>query len=127
MARFQQGNPGGPGRPAKRKTHAGAITRAEKQIADQLPRLIENMLVLANGVLIEEINIVTGKPQVYRKPPDRAANQYLIDRILGKPTERQEITGEDGAPVPIGFTTLLQRVYGDVDDDPDEGADTPEP
>lgn len=87
---FVKGQPGGPGRPRNADKNAGAVTKAEKQIRDRLPELIENMFVLANGVLVEETNIVTGKLQVYKKPPDRAANEYLINRIMGKPTDRKE-------------------------------------
>jgi hypothetical protein len=85
----------GAGRKPKDEKFKQPIAKAEKRIADRLPELIDNMFVLANGVLVEEINIVTGKPQIYRKPPDRAANQYLIDRIMGKPTERKEFTFPD--------------------------------
>lgn len=30
---------------------------------------------------------------------DRAANEYLINRILGRPTQAVEVSGEDGKPV----------------------------
>lgn len=89
---FSKGHPGGPGRPKKRDLHAGAIAKAEKQIRDKLPSLIENMIKLADGVFVEEYNVVTGARQVYQEKPDRAANEYLINRILGKPTERKEHT-----------------------------------
>ncbi len=36
--------------------------------------------------------------------PDRAANIYLVDRIMGKPTVRQEITGEDGGAIEMTLT-----------------------
>lgn len=98
---FTKGQPGGPGRRPKAIKFARPIARAEKQIADHLPELIGNMLVLASGVLIEETNPVTGKEQVYRKPPDRQANEYLINRILGKPIERAEISGADGGPIQL--------------------------
>jgi len=95
---FVKGGPGGPGRPRKREKHAGAISKAEKQIADRLPELINNLLELAGGVLVEEVD-ESGKPRVYRRPPDRAANEYLINRVLGKPTERVE--GEHTGDVTI--------------------------
>lgn len=80
----------GSGRPKKTDKHAGAIARAEKRIADFLPMLVDNMFVLANGVLVEEANPLTGELQVYRKPPDRKANEYLINRIMGLPKARIE-------------------------------------
>lgn len=124
----QSGNPGG--RPKKADKFAAPVARAEKQIVDKLPSLIENMLILANGGYerIEEqwapagsLFIGSGKDAVPMYPDkepdelvlvkrtrsiadkDRAANQYLIDRIMGKPTERQEVSGPDGGPVPVTF------------------------
>lgn len=119
---FQKGQSGNPtGRPRKADQNAGAVARAEKQIRDRLPSLIDNMLILADGGYerVEEqwapagsLYIGSGvdaKRMYPDKEPDelvlvrrtvsiadrdRAANQYLIDRIMGKPTERQEVTGE---------------------------------
>jgi len=59
-----------------------ARLRQMKRIADHLPELIDNMLRLASG-----------------DPPDRAANEYLLNRIMGKPIERQEHSGPNGAPI----------------------------
>lgn len=109
----------GAGRPRKKDKYAGAITRAEKRIADKLPELIENMLTLAYGVLVEETNIVTGQPQVYQRAPDRAANEYLINRIMGKPTERQEISGLDGEPILFNWHATVAEIENGSDDDPE--------
>lgn len=108
----------GAGRPRKREKYAGQITRAEKRIADRLPELIDKMMELANGVLIEETNPVTGDPQVYQKPPDRQALEYLVNRIMGKPTERQEHSGSDGDAIRIEtrFIDSLNRAYASDDD-----------
>jgi hypothetical protein len=131
MTLFQPGQSGNPkGRPKKSEKHAGAVAKAEKQIADRLPSLIENMLHLAYGGYerVEEqwapagsLFIGTGKDAMPMYPDkdtdemvlvkrtvsiadkDRAANQYLIDRIMGKPTERQEVSGPEGGPVPVVF------------------------
>lgn len=119
---FQKGQSGNPaGRPRKAEQNAGAVARAEKQIRDRLPSLIDNMLVLANGGYerVEEVwaradslylgsgadakrmypdaeddELILVKRTVSIADRDRAANQYLIDRIMGKPTERQEVSGE---------------------------------
>lgn len=100
--------PGGPrpgsGRPRKREQHAGQIKKAEKRIADHLPELIDLQMELARGVLVEDVNPITGDRVVYKTPPDRAAGQYLINRILGRPTERREITGQDGEALRIVVT-----------------------
>jgi hypothetical protein len=122
---FTKGQPGGPGRRPKAIKFARPIARAEKQIADHLPELIENLFVLANGGYerVEEewqpaglVYVGTGEfarrafPEmesnelvlVKRKSSiadkDRQANEYLINRILGKPTERAEVA-QSGAVV----------------------------
>lgn len=105
---FKKGQPGGPGRPRKKDKFDGQIARAEAWIADRLPQFLENMVLLANGVFVEE-NTPEGDRLVFQRPPDRQANQYLIDRILGKPTERHELTGEEGEP--------LFKVYEGIDPD----------
>lgn len=99
---FKAGQSGNPqGRPRKREKHAGAIAKAEQKIAQKLPTLIDNMLLLANGVTVSEV--IDGMPVIYTRPPDRAANEYLINRIMGKPIERKEVTGAEGGPIPVEF------------------------
>lgn len=130
--KFQKGQSGNPtGRPRKADQNAGAVARAEKQIRDRLPSLIENMLILANGGYerveeqwapagslyigsgvdakrmypdLELDALVLVKRTVSIADRDRAANQYLIDRIMGKPTERQEVAGEISIDLK-GYTT----------------------
>ena len=82
----------GAGRKAKPDKFKIPIARAEKKIADKLPMLIDKALELAEGVLVEDFNIVTMQTSVYQKPPDLGAIKYLVDRIMGKPTERKELT-----------------------------------
>ena len=79
----------GSGRKRVRDVFERPIRRAEQQIADRLPELIENLLRLAKGVTVQEEHRDGGTP-VYTRPPDRAANEYLINRLLGKPTEMTE-------------------------------------
>lgn len=132
---------GGPrpfsGRPTKdaTKLRAAIIAEAEKVICDNLPQLIKNMITLANGgyerveekyeppeeaILVPSGGRRSPKPElvlVERKvsiaEPDRAANQYLIDRLLGRPTERKEVSGPDGGAIPMAFEQALDKVYGD--------------
>jgi hypothetical protein len=49
--------------------------------------------------------------------PDRAANVYLLDRFAGKPVQATELSGPDGAPIPIDLTSALDRVYGPENED----------
>mgnify|MGYP001591939435 CR=1 FL=1 len=84
----------GAGRKRKSDKFAGQIAKAEKQIADRLPDYVDNMQALATGIFVEEMTI-EGKRIVYQRPPDRQANEYLINRIMGKPTDRKEHTFPD--------------------------------
>lgn len=112
--RFQKGNPGGPGRPRKADQNAGAVAAAERQIRDRLPEIVESMITLALGVTVQETQDNT--TVVYQKPPDRAAGQYLMDRLMGKPTERQEVSGPDGGDIRLQtFTRALDTAYAGDD------------
>lgn len=78
----------GAGRKRKHDKHGTAIQQAERRIADRLPELVDRMFELASGVLVEEVSI-DGR-SIYQRPPDYKAISYLLDRIMGKPTERKE-------------------------------------
>jgi hypothetical protein len=80
----------GAGRKPRAEVYESAITKADRRLAKNLIPHIENMERLADGVLVEEAHPITGKMVVYQRPPDRQANEYLINRVMGKPTERQE-------------------------------------
>lgn len=96
----------------------------------ELPRLFENMRFLANGRYerIEEEwtpnPVDEGEGTDYAQPlvmtkrkisiaePDRAANQYLIDRVLGRPKQALEHSGPDGKAIPVEVDHLIQKIYG---------------
>lgn len=110
---------GGPrpfsGRPSTEtnKLRAEIIAEAEKEICDNLPQLIRNMITLANGGYerVEEKwtpsemevvvvpkgstppppELVLSERKISIAEPDRGANQYLIDRILGKPKQQVDV------------------------------------
>jgi hypothetical protein len=65
----------GAGRKPKiqREGYAEAIRAAEDGIRDRLPILIDGLVRLATG-----------------DPPDRQAAEYLVNRVMGRPTERVE-------------------------------------
>jgi hypothetical protein len=86
------------GRPRTTELYATQIRDAENLVADHLPKCVHNLIALADGVWVEEIG-PEGDRTVYKTPPDRASNQYLIDRMMGKPTEALEVSGADGEPL----------------------------
>lgn len=79
----------GAGRKPKRVIFENDVRVAEGRIADRLPRLVDNLFKLADGVAVKTTN-AKGQDVVFLTPPDRAANEYLINRVLGKPIERKE-------------------------------------
>lgn len=90
----------GPGRPAKADKFGGQVAAAEQLVADRLPFLVEKLFELADGVHREQ-RLPSGQVRVYRERPDFKACEYLLNRILGRPTERHEHTGEDGEPMRV--------------------------
>lgn len=105
----------GAGRPRKAEKFARPIAGAEKRIADRLPWLIDKDFELAEGVLIRQET--KDGPRIYSQPPDRQAIEYLLNRIMGKPTERQErdYTGD----------LTINVKYADLDADPDASETSP--
>ena len=97
----------GAGRPKTRDVHVSAVRKAEKKIRDRLPELIDNLLILADGVTVEEMTL-EGETTVYRKPPCRQTNEYLVNRILGKPTEKIESENSGGMTVRVVYGTDSQ-------------------
>lgn len=113
----------GAGRKAKADKFKVPIAKAEKRIADKLPWLIDQAMELAEGVVVQEFD-KDGTPRIYQRPPDMGAIKYLVDRIMGKPTERQEISGPDTGPIPLevqridyrdGLTDAAQGSASDID------------
>lgn len=100
------------GRKPNAEKYARPIAAAEKQIVDRLPAVVEGMLALAVGHLVEETT-PDGTRIVYKKSPDFKAAQYCMDRILGKPTERKELEH-------TGTLTPIRIIEVAVDDDDDE-------
>lgn len=134
MANGHGGARAGAGRKPKAQKFQAEIATLERGIADRLPQLLANMLLLADGGfeqvvetwepagLIERDDYTPGDDgKVIRtrvlvfpdKPgdelvlirrtssiaaPDRKANEYLINRVAGTPTQQLEIDPDpDGA------------------------------
>jgi hypothetical protein len=112
MANQHGGARPGAGRKKKADKFSTEIQAAERQIADKLPALIGNLIRLADGVPVRDFD-PDGGAIVFERPPDRQANQYLIDRVLGRPTQAVEMGGEDGGPLTIRIE--YADAPGDVD------------
>lgn len=87
---------GGRRRGAGRKTRKIVSLRAKLSeqvdvaIGAKMPDLLRNLFLLADGITLQRIT--PDGPLIFTEAPDRAANIYLVDRVLGKPTERHELS-----------------------------------
>jgi hypothetical protein len=91
------------GRPRKPDKYGGQIAAAEARIADRLCNLVDRAFELADGVTVQE-ETGDGGVRVYTRPPDYRAIAYLADRIMGRPVERFEHSGEGGGAIEVTAT-----------------------
>lgn len=108
MAGTNGGRRPGAGRKPKIEKHISAINKAEKQIKDRLPDIIDALMDLALGTKAFKV-LEGGGVVAYTTLPDRAAGQYLADRIMGKPVQKEELSGPDGADLVIKIVYDEQR------------------
>lgn len=101
------------GRPRREDLYKGHIRAAEDKVADRLGDLVDNLLQLASGYWTEE-KLKDGTRRVYQEPPDRASNEYLINRIMGKPTEPVDVTSDGESVAPRFFERIRSGRDGPV-------------
>jgi hypothetical protein len=98
----QSGNPGG--RPKGRSVTSRLRELLEQGEINGKPlRNGQQVADLVTRVIIQKV--LSGDPQFVK---------ILLDRTEGKPTERKEISGEDGGPIKI------KVVYSDAGNNPDD-------
>jgi len=73
----------------------------ETKLIPRWQKFLLNLERLADGIFKSDESDESKK--IYWIAPDRAANQYLIDRMFGKPIEQQEHSGKGGGPIPISW------------------------
>ena len=79
----------GAGRKPKAEKYARDINAAEKKIRDKLPDIVDAQIALALGVRTTD-----EEGEFYITLPDKAAGQYLMNRIMGSPVQKQELSGQ---------------------------------
>ena len=84
---------------AEGKAILNIAQQAQDYLENRLLKNLNNLGQLADGIQVKE-----GDAPVYSVPPDRQSNVYLLDRYLGKPTERVE----DNRPPATNNTLVLQ-------------------
>lgn len=70
----------------KKVLYQTPVQLAEAKIAAKLPWLVDKLFELVEGVEIERVDR-QGQRRIYSQPPDRQAAEYLINRVLGMPTQ----------------------------------------
>jgi hypothetical protein len=105
----------GAGRPPKHVIHETPIRATEKRIVDRLPWIVDKLFELVEGIHEEKVmgeNAVI----VYKRPPDRQAAEYLIDRVMGKAVQPldlshqvEEIAADFGVE-PGRVTSIVERL-----------------
>ena len=102
-ARKGAGRPKGSVRVLTEQAEGRAVANVQQLAQAYLEtRLLKNLNNLGN--LADGIQVKEGDTPVYSVPPDRQSNIYLLDRYLGKPTERVE----DNRPPATNNTLVLQ-------------------
>lgn len=96
-------------------------------IGAEVPKILANLFRLANGgyervTVTEERDPVTNemvetKRVVEVADADRAANEYLLNRRLGKPKQAVEVSGPDGAPISVSIESAIEKLYGSSEDE----------
>jgi hypothetical protein len=98
------------------------VSELEKKIRLMADECVENLRTLANGVKAEEQG--NGDP-TYVKPPDRAANEYIINRVLGRPATKKPVAEPeeveepriDLSKVPQERLLTIERWLTETDDE----------
>src|SRR3954471_1516522 len=76
---------------------------ARDKIGEWLPGLLDQLYALAVGVRMRDVRPDGSEVEYYETARDRQACEYLVNRVLGKPTERQETSGVGGSPIPVAI------------------------
>lgn len=90
-----------------------AVKVAEDRIRQHLPDLVDRAIDLALGVVVQEEYLENGalRTRIYARPPDARALMYVLDRVMGKPAQRVEMTGQTSvAPVIVTMMPRLQAI-----------------
>ena len=101
----------GAGRKPKAEKYHRDIVGAEKKIRDRLPDIVDAQIKLALGVKAVREN-EDGSEEIYTTIPDRQAGQYLMNRIMGTPVQKNEteLNGADGEPFKVYLNVDVEKV-----------------
>ena len=78
------------------------------------------LAALYRRVSIEDWNKIIDSTVARAKAGDATARQWLSDYLLGKPVQRQEVSGPDGGAIDVHdsrFDAALEKVFGEGEDE----------
>jgi len=99
------------------KGHSGNPNGRPKRSTEE-----KYLTALSRHVTLKDWATIVNTAVARAKAGDSTARQWLSDYLMGKPVQRQEISGVDGAAIDIHdsrFDAALEKVY-----DQDQGEDT---
>lgn len=114
---FQPGNPGGPGRPPEADPRLKAFTKKEIQesVCKLLRLTVRELSALAQENDTKSLDVIIAHTiKECIKKGDFWALDKMLERVIGKVPQKQELTGADGAPL-----TPPRLIYYEIPD-PDE-------
>ena len=115
--------PRGGKRPGAGRKPLAVKRLTEKQLMEEwikrdLEDYYNNLRALATGEILVEKDDRRAKSgkRVYKVAPDRAALEYLVNRLLGKPKEQIKHSGEEDKPFGVVLLPPPGNVIKDDDD-----------
>ena len=91
---------------AKVKAVENVVAEFQRTLEERLLKNLRNLGVLADGLTPEQA-------EAFGVLPDRYANIYLIDRLLGKPVERREDANPPPSPLDEKLRDMTTEALAD--------------
>lgn len=82
------GKRAGAGRPRNEERFEPQIKKAHALIKKRWTEVVDALIDSAIGITFRETDEDTGGINIYTKAPDTKAAMYLLDRVMGKPTQQ---------------------------------------
>jgi hypothetical protein len=72
----------------------------EDELVTHVRRCIDNLMALANGVMVK-VETKDGTIDAFERPPDRLANEYILNRLLGRPPSKKPLAAAEAEDEPL--------------------------
>jgi len=112
---------------ARKKIGVGEAcsTKLEKKVSEPLKIIMQDVIKSAalkmQNALLSAVDVKISGLESESEVTRQAVSSELIDRVMGKPVARSEISGKGGNAISIdAFSGALKKVYGTNDDEVEE-------